>query len=64
VRSASTARLADRERWTRLVDALTALPYRERQAIEVVERHLASAPPAAEPEAPSGPPPRQIHAVK
>jgi hypothetical protein len=56
---------ADRERWTRLVDALTGLPDRERQAVEVVERHLASAPPAAEPEAPSEPPPpRQIHAVK
>jgi hypothetical protein len=33
---------ADRERWTRLVDVLTGLPDRERLAIEVTERHLAS----------------------
>jgi len=31
---------ADRERWTDLVDVLTALPGRERQAVEIVERHL------------------------
>lgn len=35
---------ADRERWTKLVDALTTLPNRERQAIEVVERHLTPEP--------------------
>jgi len=35
---------ADRERWTRLVDVLTGIPDRERQAIEVVERHLGAAP--------------------
>jgi len=35
---------ADRERWTRLVDVLTALPDRERQAIEVTERHLGPEP--------------------
>jgi hypothetical protein len=32
--------VADRERWARLVDVLTALPDRERLAIEVTERHL------------------------
>jgi len=31
---------ADRERWTRMLDALTGLPDRERQAIELAERHL------------------------
>jgi len=31
---------ADRERWQRLVDVLTAIPDRMRQAVEVVERHL------------------------
>lgn len=31
---------ADRERWGRLLDVLTGLPERARQAIEVVERHL------------------------
>jgi len=31
---------ADRERWTKLVDVLTALPDRERQAVEIVDRHL------------------------
>jgi len=36
---------ADRERWTQLVDVLTALPDRERQAIEVTERHLTPAHP-------------------
>ena len=34
---------ADRERWARMVDVLTALPDRERQAIEIVERHLSDA---------------------
>jgi len=31
---------ADRDRWSRLLDALTSLPDRERLAVEVVERHL------------------------
>ncbi len=31
---------AERDRWERVVDALAGLPERERQAIEVVERHL------------------------
>jgi hypothetical protein len=31
---------ADRERWARLLDLLSGLPDRARQAIEVVERHL------------------------
>jgi hypothetical protein len=35
---------ADRERWTKLVDQLTALPDRERQAVEIVERHLGPEP--------------------
>src|SRR5438876_8531839 len=30
---------ADRERWTKVVDVLTALPDRERQAGEIVDRH-------------------------
>jgi hypothetical protein len=47
---------ADRDRWTRLVDLMTMLPDRERQAVEIVERHLA---PEAPPEAP-----RLIKAVK
>jgi hypothetical protein len=50
---------ADRERWTRLVDVMTALPDRARQAVEIVERHLAPDPPA---EAASAP--RLIKAVK
>lgn len=33
---------ADRDRWTRLVDLMTSLPDRERQAVEIVERHLAT----------------------
>jgi hypothetical protein len=49
---------ADRERWAKLVDALTTLPDRARQAVEMVERHLTS-PPAAEVD-----PPRHIKAVK
>ncbi len=31
---------ADRDRWTRLVDVLTSLPDRARQAVEIAERHL------------------------
>lgn len=31
---------ADRERWMRLLDVLTSLPDRERQAVEIVERHI------------------------
>jgi hypothetical protein len=50
---------ADRERWARLVDVMTALPDRERQAVEVVERHLQPESPAEEPTAP-----RLIKAVK
>ncbi len=39
---------ADRERWARLVDVMTGIPNRSRQAIEVAERHLKSEPPAEE----------------
>ena len=39
---------ADRDRWTRLLDVLTGIPGRERQAIEVVERHLGGTPGSAE----------------
>jgi hypothetical protein len=53
---------ADRDRWTRLVDVLTGLPDRARQAIEVVGRHLTGD--AAEPEATATHAPRQIKAVK
>jgi len=49
---------ADRERWTGLVDVLTALPDRERQAVEIVERHLAPEPKHEETA------PRHIKAVK
>lgn len=49
---------AERERWARLVDVLTALPDRERQALEVAERHLGVEPEAEEPRA------RHIKAVK
>ena len=56
---------ADRERWTRLVDVLTAIPDRERQAIEIVDRHLGG---EAQPEPPlreaTSKLPRQIKAVK
>jgi len=53
---------ADRERWTRFVDILTRLPDRGRQAVEVAERHLGSAP---EPETvDDGKAPRRIKAVK
>jgi hypothetical protein len=60
---------ADRERWARLVDLLTALPDRERQAIEIVERHLGAeeqSEPPVEESAPTRPAkaPRQIKAVK
>jgi hypothetical protein len=48
---------ADRERWTMLVDAMTSLPDRSRQAVEIVGRHLSSPPVAAGP-------PRHIKAVK
>jgi hypothetical protein len=49
---------ADRERWTKLVDVMTALPDRARQAVEIVERHL-SGPHAEQSDAP-----RHIKAVK
>jgi hypothetical protein len=60
---------ADRERWTHLVDVLTALPDRARQAIEIVERHLGSEPtpepPIEEPKpAREAKAARQIKAVK
>jgi hypothetical protein len=53
---------ADRDRWMRLVDVLTALPDRARQAIEIVERHLGVDP--GEPKATEPQAPRQIKAVK
>jgi len=49
---------ADRERWGRLVDALVSMPDRERQALDVAERHLAPEP--VEESAPA----RHIKAVK
>jgi len=49
---------ADRERWARMVDVMTAIPNRARQAVEVVERHLAPEPPAEETR------PRHMKAVK
>jgi hypothetical protein len=58
---------ADRDRWTRLVDVLTSLPDRARQAVEIVERHLGA---DGHPEPPieerprDAKPPRQIKAVK
>ena len=56
---------ADRERWAKLVDVLTAIPDRERQAIEIVDRHLGG---EAQPEPPlreaTSKLPRQIKAVK
>ena len=60
---------ADRERWTRLVDMMTALPDRARQAVEIAERHLAPNagcdPPAEAPKPMrEAKPPRQIKAVK
>src|SRR5437667_10800017 len=59
----------DRERWTRLVDVMTALPDRARQAVEIAERHLGPEaefdPPAEAPKpARDAKPPRQIKAVK
>lgn len=54
---------ADRDRWTRLVDVLTSLPDRMRQAVEVADRHLSALPtPAPEPEEAKAP--RHIKAVK
>lgn len=53
---------ADRDRWTRLVDVLTMLPDRVRQAVEIAERHLSAAAPAPEPEEAKAP--RHIKAVK
>jgi hypothetical protein len=43
---------ADEERWSHVVDVLTALPDRARQAIEVAERHLRSVGDDHEPEQP------------
>ena len=34
---------ADEQRWLRMLDVLTALPDRQRQAIAIVERHLGGA---------------------
>jgi DNA-directed RNA polymerase specialized sigma24 family protein len=48
---------ADRERWSKVVDALAALPERERQAIDIAERHLS-------PELPAQAPGRPLKAVK
>ena len=50
---------ADRESWTRLVDVMTSLPDRMRQAVEVVGRHLGAGPEPEEPKAP-----RHIQVVK
>jgi hypothetical protein len=60
---------ADRERWTQVVDLLTGIPDRERQAIEIVERHLGPDPDAEPPVEQTKPTrdakaPRQIKAVK
>jgi hypothetical protein len=56
---------ADRDRWTKLVDVLAGLPNRERQAVEVVERHLGDPHmPAAGKASSETKPPRQIKAVK
>src|ERR1051325_3080101 len=60
---------ADRERWTPLVDVMTGLPERARQAVEIAERHLGPHgdcdPPAEAPKpAREAKPPRQIKAVK
>jgi hypothetical protein len=49
---------ADRERWARVVDVLTAMPDRELLAIGIAERHL------AEPEVEAVAPPRRIQVVK
>ncbi len=45
---------ADRARWSRLVDVLIASPQRERQAVELTERHL------LEPELPQAPPMKAV----
>jgi hypothetical protein len=50
---------ADRDRWSRMVDVMTSIPNRARQAVEVVERHLTAEPPAEEQH-----PPRHMKAVK
>jgi hypothetical protein len=50
---------ADRERWVRLVDVMTSLPDRARQAVEVVSRHL-----RPETQADDGKSARHIKAVK
>src|SRR5256885_10065246 len=56
---------AHRQPWTKLVDLLTALPDRERQAVEIADRHLGG---EAQPEPPlreaAAKVPRQIKAVK
>ncbi len=49
---------ADRDRWVKLVDVMTALPDRARQAVEIVERHVASPAPEEQDS------PRHIKAVK
>lgn len=54
---------ADRERWARLVDTLTALPDRGRQAIEIATRHL-TGDEVARREPTEATAPRQIKAVK
>jgi hypothetical protein len=55
---------ADRDRWAQLVDVLTSLPDRERQAVEIVDRHLGGQL-APEPRVQShAKAPRQIKAVK
>lgn len=53
---------ADRDRWAQLVDVLTMLPDRVRQAVEIAERHLAGATLPPEPEEAKAP--RHIKAVK
>jgi hypothetical protein len=55
---------ADRERWAKLVDLMTMLPDRERQAIEIVGRHLGGAVPEPPVREASTKVPRQIKAVK
>jgi hypothetical protein len=53
---------ADRDRWAHLVDVLTMLPDRVRQAVEIAERHLAGVSLPPEPEEAKAP--RHIKAVK
>jgi hypothetical protein len=50
---------ADRERWARVVDVMTALPDRARQAVEIASRHLGREAPVDE-----GKSQRHIKAVK